>query len=141
MKLAEKGRFAPPPVLPPHAQAVSEALAAWPAVHARTHWLLGDEQEVDGADFYLGQEEIGHIHLDGEAHIAVSKRLRDALIEAGMAKPFRWNAKFVMFRIQTAKDRAHAEALFKLAYQCLQGASDAELLKTLALPRASRAAR
>jgi len=137
MKLAEKGRFAPPPALPPHAQAVSDVIAAWPSVHARTHWLLGDEQEVDGADFYVGQEEIGHIHLDGEAHIAVSRRLRDALIEAGLAKPFRWSAKFVMFRIQTAKDRARAEALFQLAYQCVQGATDAQLLKTLALPGAA----
>ncbi|MES1176242.1 MAG: luciferase family protein [Myxococcales bacterium] len=141
MKLAEKGRFAPPPVLPPHAQAVSEAIAAWPGVHARTHWLLGDEQEVDGADFYLGEEELGHIHLDGEAHIAFSKPLRDALIAAGLAKPFRWSAKFVMFRIQTLKDRAHAESLFSLSYQRLQGASDAQLLKTLGISSVRSAAR
>ncbi len=132
MLLAEKGRFAPPPSLPPHAQAVSEVIAAWPSVHARTHWLLGDEQAVDGADFYLGQEELGHIHLDGEAHIAVSKALRVALIEAGLAKPFRWNSSFVVFRIESAKDRALAEALFRLSYQRLQGASDAQLLKRIA---------
>jgi hypothetical protein len=132
MKLAEKGRFAPPPALPLNAQAVSEVIAAWPSVHARTHWLLGDEREVDGADFYVGQEEIGHIHLDGEAHIAVSKRLRAALLEAGLAKPFRWNQKFVLFRIETAKDRGRAEALFRLAYQSVRGAPDAQLLKTLA---------
>ncbi len=41
----------PPPALPKHAQAVSNALAGWPEVHARTHWMLGDEREVDGADF------------------------------------------------------------------------------------------
>jgi hypothetical protein len=132
MKLSEKGRFAPPPHLPPHAQAVSESIAAWPSVHARTHWLLGDEQAVDGADFYLGQEELGHIHLNGEAHIAVTERVRDALIQAHLAKPFRWSPKFVVFRIETAADRTRAEALFQLAYQRAQGATDAQLLKTLA---------
>ncbi len=131
MKLAEKGRFAPPPALPRHAQAVASVVASWPAVHARTHWLLGDEREVDGADFYLGEEELGHIHLDGEAHIAVSKPLRAALIAAGLAKPFRWNGSFVVFRIESDADRAHAEALFELSYQRRRGASDAQLLKTL----------
>lgn len=132
MKLAEKGRFAPPPPLPPHAQAVSEAIAAWPSVHARSHWLLGDERSVDGADFYVGQEELGHIHLNGEAHIAVTERVRDALIQARRAKPFHWSPKFVVFRIETAADRARAVALFQLAYQRAQGATDADLLKTLA---------
>lgn len=46
MKLSEKGRYVPPPSLPKHAQAVLEVLAGWPDVHARTHWLLGDEQEL-----------------------------------------------------------------------------------------------
>ena len=139
MKLAEKGRFAPPPTLPADAQAVARAIAAWASVHARTHWLLGDETEVDGTDFYLGEDEIGHIHLDGEAHIAVSKALRAALIDAGLAKPFRWNAKFVVFRIESAQDRAPAEALFELAYRRVRGATDAELLKALPAARASRA--
>jgi len=131
MKLAEKGRFAPPPALPRHAQAVAETIAAWPSVHARTHWLLGDEREIDGADFYLGEDELGHIHLDGEAHIAVSKPMREALVAAGLAKPFRWNGAFVVFRIETAADRVHAEALFKLSYQRRLGATDAQLLKTI----------
>lgn len=69
MKLEEKGRFAPPPTLDKVAQRVSDAVAAWEGVHARTHWLLGNENEVDGADFYLGDEELGHIHLDSEAHV------------------------------------------------------------------------
>ncbi len=138
MKLAEKGRFAPPPALPTHAQRVSETIAAWPSVHARTHWLLGDEREVDGADFYVGQEELGHIHLDGEAHIAVSKPMRAALIEAGLAQAFRWSSSFVVFRIETAEDCRAALALFELAYRRRQGASDAELSRDIAR-RASHA--
>ena len=128
MKLAEKGRFAPPPALPTHAQAVSDALASWPSVHARTHWLLGDEREVDGADFYLGDEELGHLHLDGEAHIAVSLKLRGALIAAGLAQPFQWSRSFVVFRVKTAKDVAHALRLFQLSYDRRAGVPEATLL-------------
>ena len=128
MKLAAKGRFAPPPTLPTHAQAVSETLATWPEVHARTHWLLGDETEIDGADFYVGQDEIGHLHLDGEAHVAVNAALREALVAAGAAKPFRWSGGFVVFRIRTAQDAAHALRLFALAYDRRRGVSEGELL-------------
>jgi len=127
MKLAEKGRYAPPPKLPTRAQAVSSTLASWEGVHARTHWFLGDETQVDGADFYVGERELGHIHLDGEAHIAVPKRLRDALIAAGLAKPFRYSQAFVVFSIQTRAHVAPAQTLFELAYAHLRGASSAEL--------------
>ncbi len=128
MKLAAKGRYAPPPSLPTHAQSVSESLARWPAVHARTHWFLGDEREVDGADFYVGEEELGHLHLDGEAHIAVTRALREALTGAGVAKPFRWSASFVVFRVRSAADVEHALGLFGLAYDRLRGTPEAELL-------------
>jgi hypothetical protein len=128
MKLAEKGHFAPPPALPKHAQTMSERLASWPKVHARTHWLLGDETVVDGADFYLGESELGHLHLDGEAHIAVPKKIRDAVIAAGLAEEFRWSRKFVVFPIKRASDIEKAELLFKLSYDALAGVSETELL-------------
>lgn len=128
MKLAAKGRYAPPPVLPKHAQAVSEALAAWPDVHARTHWLLGDEREVDGADFYLDQDELGHLHLDGDAHVALSKRLRNASIGKGIAAPFAWNEAFVVRPIRRARDVAVATFLFRLAYDRLRGTPETELV-------------
>lgn len=129
MKLAEKGRFAPPPALPKHAQSVAEALADWPDVHARTHWLLGDETEVDGADFYLGDEELGHLHLDGEAHIAVGVKLRNALIAGALAKPFHWSTAFVVLRVASTRDVAHAKWLFQLAYDRRAGMSKDVLLE------------
>jgi hypothetical protein len=128
MKLAEKGSFALPPVLPPHAEAVSRAVAGWRDVHARTHWLLGDEHEVDGADFYLGERELGHIHLEGEAHVALPKALRDALIASARAKPFRWSESFVVFAIRRREDVAEGEALFRLAYDRLRGVESSALL-------------
>lgn len=128
MKLAEKGHYAPPPRLPAHAQAVSTTISRWPGVHARTHWLLGDETQVDGADFYVGERELGHIHLDGEAHLAVELPLRDALIAARLASPFRWSRGFVVCSIESGASAATARALFRLAYDRLQGEGTAELL-------------
>ena len=138
MKLDEKGHYAPPPRLPVHAQAVSNVLASWSGVHARTHWLLGDESQVDGADFYVGQRELGHIHLQGEAHIAVPKALRDALIQAGLASPFRWSPAFVVYSISKAAHIAPATALFELAYDHLQGVAPAELVARVARLAAAR---
>lgn len=128
MKLDQKGRFAPPPRLPKHAQTVSEALATWPGVIARTHWFLGDETVVDGADFYVGQSELGHLHLDGTAHVAVTRPLRDALVEAKLAKPFRWSDAFVVHAIRSSSEAARALRLFRLSYERVEGVRLATLL-------------
>ena len=129
MKLSEKGRFAPPPKLEPKfAQALSETLASWSGVHARTHWQLGDESVVDGADFYVGDEELGHLHLDGDAHVAMGSALRNALVERGLARPFRWSREFVTWRVTSAGSQAHAEWLFSLRLAALGGTSVESLL-------------
>lgn len=128
MRLSEKGRFSPPPVLPENAEIVSKALASWDDVHARTHWLLGDETEVDGADFYVGDEEIGHLHLEGQAHVATGLVLRKALVAAKLASPFRWSTKFVVHDVERAADVEHALWLFRLAYDRTKGATDADLV-------------
>lgn len=129
MKLNEKGRFAPPPTLPKFAQQLSEALASDPKVLARTHWLLGDETTIDGADFYWGEEELGHLHLDGEAHVAQADSVRDALIEAGFAEPFRWSRRFVVASVKREKDVAAVQWLFDLRRRELEGTKPAALVK------------
>lgn len=132
MKLSEKGRFAPPPKLEPKfAQALSETLASWNGVHARTHWQLGDESVVDGADFYVGDEELGHLHLDGDAHVATGAALRDVLVERGLAHPFRWSREFVTWRVTSQVSREHAEWLFSLRLAALGGASLDSLLQQM----------
>ncbi|MDX2013264.1 MAG: DUF5519 family protein [Myxococcaceae bacterium] len=130
MKRSEKGHFAPPPRLaPPHAQSLSETLARWPGTEARTHWFLGDESTVDGADFYVGEDELGHLHLDGEAHVAVGTALRDALVRAKLAHPFVYSRAFVTWPVDSAADRARAEWLFSLRYGVLTGGSVDEALR------------
>ena len=132
MKLAEKGRYASPPQLKPAAQRVSEAIAKWPGVQARSHWLLGNEGEVDGADFYLGQDELGHIHLDSEAHVMHARPVVQALIKAGLGQPFHWSGDVVVFAIRTQADVEHALWLFQLSYDRRQGLDNAELLARIA---------
>lgn len=128
MKLSEKGKFAPAPRLPASAQRVADAVAAWEGVGARTHWLLGDEREVDGADFHLGEDELGHIHLDGEAHVMLTPSLAHALIDARLGQAFEWSRSVVVFPIESRKDVEHATWLFGVSYDRRRGASAKELL-------------
>jgi Family of unknown function (DUF5519) len=133
MLLSAKGRFVKPPVLKPiFAQALAEALAQWPKIHARTHWLLGDEHVVDGADFYVGEEELGHIHLNGETHIAVGRALGSLLIRESLAEPFRYSRDFVVWRVDSKEAQAHASWLFSLRYKRLLGESEAMMAQTIA---------
>jgi hypothetical protein len=128
MKLAEKGRFAPPPRLKGvHARRVAEAIAGWDGIHARTHWLLGDERVVDGADFYFGEDELGHIHLDSEAHVVLPKALAATLIRAGLGAPLEWSPSVVVVAIESPAAAEHALWLFRLSLDRRKGAPTAEL--------------
>ncbi len=130
MKLADKGRFQPPPRLTPKAaQALAEVLTGWPQVQARTHWQLGDETRVDGADFYVGEHELGHLHLDGDAHVAVGRLVRDALVKRGLAHAFPWSRDFVTWQVESEATRAHAEWLFSLRHAVLRGQGVDEVLR------------
>ena len=128
MKLSEKGRFAPPPKLPRYSQQVSETLATWPDVLARTHWELGDERRVDGADFYVGEEELGHLHLYDEAHVAMHPKLAAAVIAAGLAQRSPWTAEVVEHDVAGPADVKQVLWLFELSYDRLRGAKVTELL-------------
>ncbi len=131
MTLAEKGHYAPPPKLPRFAQQVSERVGQWPRVQARTHWFLGDESVVDGADFYLGDEELGHLHLDAEAHIAQVATVRDALVKAKLAHPFRYSRDFVTAPVERASDVDHVAWLFELRRRQLEGVPVDALVKEI----------
>jgi hypothetical protein len=132
MKLAAKGRFVPPPRLPANAEEVSVTLATWKGVTARTHWQLGDETVVDGADFYVGESEVGHLHLDGTAHVVAEGPIRDALVAAGLAAPFRWSDAFVVVSAKRADQIAHALWVFALRQDALCGVATEDLLVRIA---------
>src|SRR5262245_20981219 len=95
MKLSDKGEIRPPPVLKGPAQLVAAKVQRWPKIVAATHWQFDDPSQVDGADFYVGARELGHIHLDGEIHLGTSRVLRAELLARGLAEPLEWNSAWV----------------------------------------------
>jgi hypothetical protein len=121
MKLADKGPIKPPPVLKGPAQFVSQEIQSWPGIVAATHWFLYDQTQVDGADFYVSDRELGHIHLDGEIHLGTTRTLAAMLIEHGLADPFEWGDAWVQYRIRKKADVDHALWLFRLSYDRLNG--------------------
>lgn len=131
MKLETKGEIRPPPKLKGPAQSVSLEIQSWPGVIAATHWFLFDRTQVDGADFYVGEKELGHIHLDGELHLAVTAGLRRQLIEAGRAAAFRWGEDWVQAPISSRQDARNALWLFQLGYDRLTGTPIPELRRRI----------
>ncbi len=133
MTLEEKGPIAPVPALSAVLEPVSQTIQNWPGTLAAAHWdLFRVGEVVDGADFYVGSEELGHIHLSGEAHLATPPALGAALVAAGLARPLRWGGAayrgWTEVSIRTAADAAHATWLFELNYQRLRGRAEDELL-------------
>ena len=127
MKLADKGRIKPPPALKGPAQLVSQEIQSWPGIVAATHWFLYDRTQVDGADFYVGERELGHIHLDGEIHLGATRTLAAMLIENDLADPFEWGDAWVQYPICKKADVGHAVWLFRLSYDRLNGTGIARL--------------
>ena len=137
MKLSEKGPLAPAPTLSAVLEPVSQAMQGWLGVTAAAHWdLFRVGEVVDGIDFYVGEQELGHFHLDGEAHLATSPALGQALVAGGLARPLRWGGAayqgWTEFSVRTAADAAHAMWLFELNYQRLGGRPEAELVAAIA---------
>lgn len=116
---ADKGPLAPPPTLDEPLGTVAAVVAGWPDVKASTHWDLYRPTQVDGIDFYVGDDELGHIHLDGSIHLATSPTLGQSLIAEGLARPFRYQCGWVCERVQDIAPQA-AIALFRRNYDALK---------------------
>jgi len=131
MRLESKGEVKPPPTLKGPAQAVSKEIQSWPHIIAATHWYIDDRTQVDGADFYVGEKELGHIHLDGELHLCVTVGLRQRLIDAGLAEALPWADDCIQAPISNQRDARKAVWLFKLAYDRLTGTPIPELRRRI----------
>ena len=127
MKLADKGPIVKPPVLKGLAQNLSLKIQSWPEIVSATHWTIGDSTKVNGADFYVSENELGHIHLDGEIHLRLTQALCKALISAKLAEAFPWGKDWVQYRITNQASLEHAEWLFRLGYDRLKGLTDKKL--------------
>jgi Family of unknown function (DUF5519) len=130
MKLADKGPVIAPPVLSGWAQEVSMEIQSWPTIISAMHWSFGRQE---GVDFYVADDEVGHIHFDGEIHLVLTKALQKSVIGSGLAQPFRWGANWVQFPITNEPSVQHALWLFRLAYDHVNGAHESDLLKRVEL--------
>lgn len=129
IRLRNEGPLQPAPELKGYAEVVSKELQSWPDVLAATHWELGNASKVDGAEFHLqAGGELGHIHLDGEIHVALTRELRAALTAKGLARPFVYDPAWVTASITSKEDAAQASWIFRLAYDRLKSVPSSELL-------------
>jgi hypothetical protein len=118
MARADKGPVALPPALDGPLGTVAGEVAGWRGIIATVHWDLSDMSRVDGVDFYYGEQELGHIHLDGSVHIATNPELGRALVNEGLCRPFPYQHGWVHERVQRIGP-ASAVALFKRNYERL----------------------
>src|SRR5262245_35569764 len=131
MRLESKGEIRPPPKLKGPAQSVSLEIQSWPGIIAATHWCLYARTQVGGADFYVGEEELGHIRLDGELHLGLTAGPRRRLIEAGLAEALPWAEDWIQAPIGGRNDARTAVWLFKLGYDRLTGTPSPELRRRI----------
>ena len=94
-----KGPLAAPPALHGPLQAVVDAVSGWPGVQATTHWHFSSHKRVDGVDFYVGPDELGHLHLDGSIHLATPPDLGAELVVEGLGRPVRWGQGWAAARV------------------------------------------
>ena len=129
MQLRNEGAIQPAPVLRGLAQEVSRELQKWDGMQAVTHWQLGNSERVDGAEFHVDDKELGHIHLNGEMHLLLTKRLSRALIQNGSAEKFPWGEDWVQASVSNDSERERALWLFSLGYDYLRGVDEDALLE------------
>lgn len=71
------------------------AVAGSPEVIATGHWDVFRPPRVDGIDFHVGEWELGHIHLGGSLRLATGPAHGQALVDEGLARPFRYQQGWV----------------------------------------------
>ena len=142
LALGQKGPVAPPPKLDQPYQSAATTIADWDHVVAATHWHLSYRGVVDGADFYVNERELGHIHLDGQVHLATNQFLCNELRHREMAVEFPFAIcagydHWICFVIRSSDDATHAAWLFHLNYLRLRGMGEQDLLKQISQHPAS----
>lgn len=114
-----KGPLGQPPLLEGPLQRVVDVVSGWEGIDTTVHWHFSDQSEVDGVDFYWEGQELGHIHLDGEIHLATSPALGKRMIAEGVAKAFRYQRGWVEANILMIGEDASV-ALFRRNYEALR---------------------
>lgn len=133
MQLRNEGVIQAAPALRGKAQELSLELQRWEGMQAVTHWQLGNSEKVDGTEFHVDDKELGHIHLNGELHLLLTKRLSKVLIQDGFAEKFPLGAEWVQASVTTEGERERARWLFRLGYDHLRAVDEEILLERVSI--------
>jgi hypothetical protein len=97
--------------------AVDRELVTWPGV-------TKDPGRFHSTAYKLGRREIGHIHRNGVADLAVPRAVYDELIASGQAQPHQAGVQGVVsYWVDRPEDVDRVLALFRLNYDRATAAS------------------
>ncbi|ADE03464.1 luciferase domain-containing protein [Haloferax volcanii] len=86
-------------------------VSRWPGVETAPH-------RFGGTAFVVAGRELGHVHDAGVVDLALTRRVRDALLTDGLADPHRVvpESTWVTYRVRSDADVPDAMRLLRLAY-------------------------
>jgi len=92
-------------------EVIEHEVTGWPGVTAHAH-------RFGSREFRFGRAEIGHLHLNGVLDIPFTRRIRDALIENGLAEEHRYvpDSGWTTFRVRSESDVKLGLTLLRLPY-------------------------
>ena len=103
----------------------------WKNIISATHWEIWNNNKPNGADFYVDELELWHIHLDDMLHIPSTKEIASTLIKMGFAQKFPYAENWIQYKIANEQSANHAIWLFKLHYDKLRGTDLKILLQSI----------
>jgi hypothetical protein len=91
---------------------ITETVTSWPGVTVQPH-------RFGGVEYGIGKREIGHIHGDHLVDIPFPKKVRDAIVAAGRARPHHIlpETGWVSFYLRQETDVDQAIALLRESYE------------------------
>lgn len=97
----------------PYAQkTITETLTSWDGVSTAPH-------RFGGVEYRLGTRELGHIHGDHLLDIPFPKKVRDEIVDQGLAKPHHIlpETGWVSFYLREEEDVQKAIRLLRRSYE------------------------
>jgi hypothetical protein len=91
---------------------ITQTLASWEGVSTAPH-------RFGGVEYRLGTREFGHIHGDHLVDIPFPKKVRDEIVNAGLAEPHHIlpETGWVSFYLREENDVQNAIALLRRSYE------------------------
>jgi hypothetical protein len=91
---------------------IDAEVSQWDGITARAH-------RFGGREYRLGDREIGHVHGDALVDIPFPTKIRNEIVEAGLAKPHHVlpHSGWISFYIRQPEDVEKAVALLRRSFE------------------------